>query len=78
MALNFPTDPADKELWEDTCGSTWIYSEATNSWAKPVDSNDIQQSPFVRDAAGEIKPRTEGDDLIMYPGLTDISQYPDA
>ena len=78
MALNFPTNPEDGADWTDTCGSVWFYSEATNSWAKPVDSSNIQLSPFQRDAAGEIKPRIEGDDLIMYPGLTDISQYPDA
>ena len=78
MALNFPNDPEDQAVWEDTCGNVWIYQEATNSWAKPVDDSDIQLSPFVRNTAGEIKPRTEGDDLIMYPGLTDISQYPDA
>ena len=78
MALNFPTDPENGEAWTDTCGSVWLYSEVTNSWSKPVDTNDIQLSPFVRGTEGEIKPRTDGDSLVMHPGFTDLSQYPDA
>jgi hypothetical protein len=81
MALIFPNNPSNGDPWEDDCGDTWYYIEATNSWYKPVDARDIpgSTSPFVRDSTtGEIYPRNSGDYLDMEPGRINISLYPDA
>ena len=78
MAFNFPENPSDGLLWEDICGNTWVYNEANNSWAKPVNPADVGISPFFREPTGEIRPRVLGDELDMTPGKIDISQYPDA
>ena len=69
MTLEFPNTPVDGETWEDDCGATWIYNEASNSWAKPVDLSVTGVSPFVRDPVNDkIVPRIATDDLDMEDG----------
>jgi hypothetical protein len=69
MSLQFPNNANDGDSWEDDCGATWVYNEANNSWAKPVDLSVTGVSPFVRDPINDkIVPRIKTDDLDMEDG----------